>query len=304
MNSRSPLVMFVYNRPMHASQVLESLNQNTIASETDLVIFSDAAKNPDGKEKVDEVRKVIHAFSQNSNFKSVQIHEAENNIGCRDSIIGGIDKVINEYGKVIVIEDDLICRKNFLAYMNDGLDFYERNPKVWEIGAHTRTFPELSLLKDEVYFTHRTCSWGWAIWKDRWDRVDWGVKDWPELKKNPVKRYRLARGGTDLYKMLVNEMEGRSDAWDLRLQYSMAMTNMLTAFPKQSFTFNIGFDGSGTHCTVSENEHFENLDEISYSFPEKVALNYRVNAGFMRAEYPGIFRRAIRKFKRLSGQLK
>ncbi len=39
--------------------------------------------------------------------------------------MNGVSEIINKYGKVIVLEDDLITTPDFLAYMNEGLNYYD-----------------------------------------------------------------------------------------------------------------------------------------------------------------------------------
>lgn len=295
----APLVVFVYNRPIHTRQVLDALNDNLLAKETDLFIFADAAKKPEAASSVQEVRDLIHAFAKESDFHSVTIKEAEKNIGCRDSIIQGVSEVIGQYGRVIVVEDDLLCRKNFLQYMNEGLNLYERDERIWSLAGHTRDFPQLKDYPYDFYLTRRACSWGWATWKDRWDRIDWNVSDYESFRKNPYRRWRLARGGGDLYQMLENEMMGKTDAWDLRLQYSMAKTDMYTVYPTHTFVYNIGFDGSGTHCVVTGNEKFDSLEARPYVLIPNIQPDARVNRGFLNAEYPNLYKRGMRKLKKM-----
>lgn len=40
----APIVIFTYNRPWHTQQTVEALLKNEYASESDLIIFSDAPK--------------------------------------------------------------------------------------------------------------------------------------------------------------------------------------------------------------------------------------------------------------------
>ena len=298
----APLAVFVYNRPVHTEQVLSALNENELAENTDLFIFADAAAKPEAFPAVSEVRKLIHQFAEESNFRNVKIREAESNIGCRDSIINGVSSVIERYGKVIVIEDDLLTRKNFLKYMNEGLLLYEKDMRIWSLAGHTRQFPELNDYPFDFYLTRRACSWGWAMWKDRWDLIDWKVSDFESFRKNPIRRLRFSRGGGDLYQMLENEMMGKSNTWDLRLQYSMAKTDMYTVYPKHTFVYNIGFDGSGTHCVVTGNEAYDDLEGRNYTLIPNIQPDAKVNRGFLNAEYPNLYKRGVRKLKRMLGK--
>jgi len=45
----APIVLFVYNRPDHTRQTVEALQKNELAKESELFIYSDAAKNETAK---------------------------------------------------------------------------------------------------------------------------------------------------------------------------------------------------------------------------------------------------------------
>ncbi len=162
MRQTAPLVLFTYNRPEHTRAVLDSLNDNTLAYATDLHIFSDGPKDKTAEKQVEEVRKLLRQFASDCAFRSVTIHESKENLGCMKSVKDGVSEILSSHDRVIVLEDDLVCRKNMLEYMNDALDLYKDNPQVWSISAHTRDFPELKNYKQDTYFTYRACSSGWV----------------------------------------------------------------------------------------------------------------------------------------------
>src|SRR5688572_7223408 len=117
----APVALFVYNRPWHTRQTVKALQNNFLADETELFIFSDGPKNDDSKAAVQEVRDYLKTIEQ---FKNITIIEQEKNLGLANSIISGVTEIVNKYGKIIVIEDDLISSRYFLKYMNDALDKY------------------------------------------------------------------------------------------------------------------------------------------------------------------------------------
>ena len=125
--------------------------------------FSDAAKNEDEVEKVNEVRRYIKAID---GFKKVTVIEREKNWGLADSIIDGVTKIINQYGKVIVLEDDLVTSLYFLKFMNEALEFYKDEKKVWHISGWN--YPIESDGLEDVFFWRLMNCWGWATWADRW----------------------------------------------------------------------------------------------------------------------------------------
>jgi hypothetical protein len=123
----APIVLFVYNSPWHTRQTVEVLQKNHLASESEFFIYSDAPKNENAVDKVSEVREYIKSIT---GFKKVTVIKREKNWGLADSIIDGVIKIVNEYGKIIVLEDDLVTSPYFLRFMNEALEIYKDEEKV------------------------------------------------------------------------------------------------------------------------------------------------------------------------------
>lgn len=243
----APVVLFVYNRPEHTKKVLESLSENLLAKETDLYVFSDAAKSEKGQEKVDEVRALIRKTDWRKNFQKVTVVEAAENKGLANSIIGGVSGVLNDYGKVIVLEDDLILSPYFLQYMNGALDFYKDDPKIWSVSGYSFPMKSLRRYPHDVFYSYRGCSWGWATWEDRWEKTDWEVADYDRFLQDKGWQKQFNRGGADLTGMLGLQMEGKINSWAVRWVFAQSNLDMYTVYPKHSYLLNDGCDGSGTH---------------------------------------------------------
>ena len=121
-NSNVGILVFAYNRPWHTQQTIEALQKNELASESDLIIYSDEAKTENEQENVDKVRLHINKINK---FRKVTIIKREKNWGLANNIIDGVTKVVDQYGKIIVIEDDIVTSPYFLKYMNEALDYYK-----------------------------------------------------------------------------------------------------------------------------------------------------------------------------------
>ena len=248
----APVVLFVYNRLDHTKNVIESLAKNVLAENTDLYIFSDAAKTENGIEKVNEVRKYIQSTDWRDSFQKVAIVEAEKNKGLAKSIIGGVTSVLEEYGKVIVIEDDLVLSPYFLKYMNGALDYYENIPEIWSVSGYSFPMKSLADYPHDVFYSYRGSSWGWATWLDRWKKTDWEVKDFKKLMQDKTWQKKFNRGGDDLTQMLKAQMEGKINSWAIRWVFSQSNLDMYTVYPKKSYVLNDGCDGSGTHVGATD----------------------------------------------------
>ena len=131
--SYAPIVLFVYNRPEHTRQTLEALAANTLAQESDLFIYADGPKEDATEEQLERIRKVRAIVRSQQGCKSVTVIESDTNKGLAASIILGVTETVNKYGRIIVLEDDIVTGKYFLEYMNTALKKYENEKQVWEI---------------------------------------------------------------------------------------------------------------------------------------------------------------------------
>ncbi len=237
----APIVLFTYSRVDHTKRVVESLLTNNEAKDSELFIFSDGAKDESKECAVNENRRYIHTIA---GFKSVTIIEREKNYGLANSLIAGITDVIGKYGKVIVVEDDLVVSPYFLKFMNDGLRKYENEERVGAISAFI--YPVNKKLPTNFFLRYFNC-WGWAIWKRSWDLLNTDTKYLLRKMRFLSKEFDVG-GGAGAYGNLYCQKVGLVDSWWVRLYASLFLANKLTLYPGQSLTTNEGLDGSGTHC--------------------------------------------------------
>jgi len=241
-NELAPVSLFVYNRIEHTKKTIEALRLNNLASESNLYIFSDGYKNDDDKVKVDKVRSLIKNIK---GFNSVSIIERNKNLGLANSVIAGVSEIINKFGKVIVLEDDLVTSPYFLQYMNEALELYEKEEKV--ISIHGYVYPIKNKLPETFFIKGADC-WGWAAWKRGWDLFEPdGSKLLRQLKENNLLNDFDLGGSVKNIKMLKRQIAKKNDSWAIRWHASAFIKNKLTLYPGKSLVKNIGADGGGTH---------------------------------------------------------
>jgi hypothetical protein len=246
-NNPAPIALFVYNRPWHSQQTIAALQKNERAQESDLYIFSDAAKS---REMVSAVREVRDLIGKASGFRSIKITEREVNLGLANSIIDGVTRVCGEHGRVIVLEDDLVTAPWFLRYMNDALDIYAHDERVGSV--HGYWYPVDQSLPETFFLRGASC-WGWATWSRAWRLFEPdGRKSLTELRRLDLARTFDLDGAIDYARMLQDQIAGKNDSWAIRWHASMFLAGYLQLSPSASLVRNIGFDGSGTHCATSD----------------------------------------------------
>ncbi|GET24467.1 glycosyltransferase [Prolixibacter sp. NT017] len=240
----APICLFTYNRLKETQQTIAALQQNDLAAQSELLIFSDGPKNENVRPSVAEVREFLKTIS---GFQSVQIMESPENKGLANSIISGVTQVIKQYGKIIVIEDDLITTPNFLHFMNEALDFYKSDKTIQSINGFT---PHIKKNKEDVYFQIRPFSWGWATWGDRWDKEIFDKKKiCVEIDSDKTILTNLKKTcGDDIPKMLMDSLQQKNNSWYVRWVYDHFKNQKYSVYPSSSFISNIGFGENSTHC--------------------------------------------------------
>lgn len=294
----SPVVLFVYNRPEHTRKTLDALSKNEIAHKTKVFVFSDGARNIEELPLVNSVRDIILDPKYSNLFSEIECVFSEENKGLATSVIAGVTKVINKYGKVIVLEDDLVTSQDFLTYMNDCLYFFENDPNVGSISGYSPLDRLPESYCDDVYKVQRTSSHGWATWKNIWSNVDWEGKTYQqfiEIKENVLK---FNSNGEDRIWRLRRVMNGQSDTWSVVFGFDQFINGYFTIYPRVSRLNNIGNDGSGANVKSGDqyNKKFV-LTKSNYKL-NKIEFNEEISNMFYRHFSGGPIRSKIRQLKR------
>lgn len=245
MNARSapaPIAFFAFNRPAHAARTLAALAGNPEAAQSDLHIFVDAPRNESDRPKVAEM---VRVAEETRGFATVTVHAASHNLGLYRSITTGVTRLMDRQGRAIVVEDDVLVSRHFLAYMNEALDRYADDARVGCIHGYSPG----SLVLPEYFFLRGADCWGWASWTDRWSqfRPD-ATALLQELRQRRQVADFCASHGYRSLQLLCDRALGRNQSWAILWHASMFLAGAHTLHPGRSFVANIGNDGSGVHA--------------------------------------------------------
>jgi Glycosyl transferase family 2 len=240
--STAPILLFTYKRLWHTQECVKALQKNMMACDSELIVFSDGPRKSEDNAAVDSLRKY---FKTIHGFKKVSVVERRENLGLAKSIISGVSEAVTKYGRVIVLEDDLVTSPFFLKFMNDALEYYQENERV--ISAHGYVYPVHATLPDTFFLRGADC-WGWATWKRGWDLFEPdGKKLLSEIRTRNLERDFDFDGNYPYTKMLKDQTKGKNDSWAIRWHASAYLSGKLTLYPGKSLVRNIGADNSGTH---------------------------------------------------------
>jgi hypothetical protein len=297
MQNLAPIALFVYNRPEHTRRTITYLQKNLLADESRLFIFSDGSKTDADKAKVDEVRQIINEVT---GFKSVKVTERKDNLGLANSIISGVTKLVNEYDKVIVFEDDLLSSPYTLQYFNEALDRYAKEDKVMHIGAYMYDLPDKSL--PQTFFYRAATSWGWATWARAWKDFEPDIdKLMGQFDRQKISRFSI-EGNMNFWKQMEGFKAGKNNSWAIRWYASIFLKNGLTLNPSHSLVNNIGHDGTGVHSNNEKTYHVQVAQKPVTEFPAELKENHQAYSAikqFLGGRKGTLLQRGLRFVKQL-----
>ncbi len=274
----APVVIFGYNRVDKLRECIEALRECDGIGHTEIFLYIDGPKDQIDENAVNKVKEYTSKLKDQSWFLNLKIKYQERNRGLAESVIAGITEIINQYGKVIVLEDDIIVTSDFLLFMNGALDAFQNDGKVWSISTNTLSNHKIKASHEDILWTYRGECWGWASWADRWNKVDWEVSDYNEFINNKKCQRVFNHGGRDMTQLLQMQHDGKINSWAIRWCYQQYKENMITVFSKYPKSYNIGLDGSGTNCSGEEmalpETKLEKKWVFKYSMEDKILLKY------------------------------
>lgn len=287
----APVILFTYNRPEHTKNTIEALAKNELAEQTALYVFSDAAKKEQDAEKVTQIRAYVE--KDVTGFEKVTLIARAENYGLAKNVIEGVTEIVNRYGKVIVLEDDLVTNPYFLRFMNDGLERYQNEKKVTGVTGYSFLDDRTDYDKQSYLCGLTGTSWSWATWADRWAAFDTDAKGWERLVTDAAYRKKFNYDNTyNFYQILkAQQQDAKTNSWAIRWYYTTFLQEGLILAPTRSLVSNDGWDGSGVHCgdnAAPTALHALPTKTAITEFPEEIV------------EYPEVRRRLKKELMKIS----
>lgn len=232
------IVVIAYNRIDSLKRLLDSLARAEYPAGVNvpLIISIDHGDNKGVISLADE-------FVWKHGDKTVIKYEV--NLGLKKHVLTCGD-LVNDYGSIIVLEDDLYVSKYFYQYACDALFFVEDNDRIagvslynHRLNVHVREpFDAYDDGYDNYYFQFAS-SWGQAYDKKQWN----SFKQWLEVND-----------GKDLNASNVplNVSTWSDKSWLKYYIKYVIETDKYFIYPRKSFTTNFG--DVGTHADSTDND--------------------------------------------------
>jgi hypothetical protein len=247
------IVVIGYNRPNSLLRLLDSLSKaHYPAGDIRLVISLDNSGTL-------EPLRIAEAYPWAHGEKRV-IHR-EKRMGLRNHVLACGD-LTEEYGDVLVLEDDLFVSPYFYEYTTQALKAYEDDPRIAGISLYSQQFNQTANLpftpiddgNADVYFMQLAASWGQA-----WSRKHWlGFRQW------------LEANGTDISR--IDGIPGDIRSWPesswLKLYNAYIISrDLYFVYPYRSLTTNFGDPGEHFYIASSRFQVAIQQQRMDYHFP-------------------------------------
>jgi hypothetical protein len=303
----TPIALFTYNRAEHTARVLDSLANCSRLNECLLHIYCDAPKTETHAASVEASRKIVREHAARL---GAHVIERSTNLGLARSVADGVTDLCNRFGRVIVLEDDLVLNPGFIDYMLQALDRYAEAPNVYQISGYM--FPVSQPAAPDAFLLPLITTWGWATWQRAWQIFDWDATDAGEALKIPATRKRFDLNNTYPYAdMLERQLNGTIDSWGILFWWQVFKRDGLALHPRRSLVWNGGFDSTGTNCGDQgwSNDHdSQSITDWTtgraFDLPKKITTHREAFANICRflnkEQYPASLTGRIRRRLRMA----
>ena len=270
-NHKSPILFIVFNRISTTKKVFAEIKKYKPEK---LYLASDGPRFGNSSE-LQNVLEVRDFLKSNIDWDcEIKTKFSEENLGCKYGPQSAISWFFEneEYG--IILEDDCLPSKSFFPYCEELLEHYANDTRVYGISGVN--FHSQIPLEDSYYFSSFFFTWGWATWRDRWEKhlkimdsfYEYALhKDIDSIISNKYVRSSLLNNAIMSY-------EDDLDAWDYIWHFSCIVNNGLIAHPSKNLIKNIGFGENATHTKGESQNQRENED---VSFPIRHQLIFKPN---------------------------
>jgi hypothetical protein len=264
------VLLISYNRPELVLRRLRELASMDVVPRN-VVLSIDGHNGLDEKKHRSDYSSML--ASQELPFE-VLVKFRDSNLGCSKHIITAVTEVLEDFEKVIVVEDDVVLSPFFLGSMLTAFEISAKNDNVATIGGfsnfHKRFHFPFFFRKNYWRATRYFSAWGWGTTRIFWSNfIELGQIDdlegflsssqhWNKLseRKRNVWLKRFRRG-----------------VWDFNVQLLLFKYDKLNLLPALRIIDNEGF--SDIRSTHTKHHRPKNLFGIGYSKlkPKKFKLN-------------------------------
>lgn len=294
------VAFFTYCRPEHTRKALEGLSANKFKC---IYIFQDGLKNAEDTDAWNEVSQII----KHSGLSQVEVHISHMNKGLAQSVISGINYVMERHEAVVALEDDVVLGRGYDRFMKECLEKYRDNKSVACVAGGGWPIDVPVDYGYDVFYSYRASSIAWGTWRDRWKYYKRDFAYFKEILSDKEKRTIYKMSGNDIKTVLEAQICGKCDSWALFWVLMQINMKAVCVLPVRYLARDIGHDGvHGTNSTKRISRYDTELfcldENHPLQLPDAVVVNESIISQINRIISIGDLENIERSTKRLYGK--
>jgi hypothetical protein len=241
---KTPVLLLGYNRPLQMHGLIQSLEP----LKPKLILLAVDGPKAGRINDADLVRQTQNLVSEITWDTEIRTRFRDANLGLRKAVVDAVTWANSEYGRVMVLEDDVRAGPQLLEFLNHNLKTHQQNSKIAHINGYNLV-PQKHLTNpsDPSRLSVYPESYAWATWERAWQKYD---DDLTWAKNASVKDIKKACGSTigalRWKQNFVDAASGRIDTWAYRWLASMWEHNWFMVSPNRNIARYMGWE-DGTH---------------------------------------------------------
>lgn len=295
MHVGAPVLLIFFNREEEVMQVINAIRKYAPKK---MYIASDGGRTKKEHNRVLQIReKVKESIDWDCQLKCLF---SDKNLGCKWGPVSAVNWVFENEDRCIILEDDCVPDASFFEYCEQLLERYADNENVWMISGDNHVADDSMFEKSDYTFSLRSVIWGWATWKRAWERCDFGLRMWPDCKKNKSLSHTYYMKYYDELEYMTEQLDNiyrkkDSSIWDYQWRFYMIINNGLCIIPRKNLVRNIGWGGNATH--TKEKKEIYDVQAGGLNTPLRHPSCVLANADFDRKYGELLFRDKLRSLK-------
>ena len=296
--SKVPVLVLGFNRPDRVKKLFEVL---AVIRPEKLFFAVDGPRkdNLQDHERVAQTRKLIEVVDWDCD---IQTQFQSENLGCASGVTAGINWFFSEVTEGIILEDDVIPAESFFQFSADLLVRYRNDQRVWCISGSNR-LPSEELLRDYSYrFSTIPQVWGWATWRDRWEKYSLDISNW---RANGLSHHKLLKtvgyspSAFAFWSANFDLMARMAvDTWDTQMVNAAMRNSALAVIPNVNLVENIGWGTDATH-TVELPPYIQPVGEVQFPLKHpEVSVDTKADRAMNKLVYQATPLGLARQFQR------
>jgi hypothetical protein len=287
--TRTPVVLLIYNRPQLTKCLIDRLRQ---ARPREILVVADGPKpgQPADERRCRQARQLVaNGIDWDC---QLQTRYAETNLGCGRNVSSGLDWAFEQVEEAIILEDDCLPKPGFFRFCSELLERFRNELSIAQI-CGTAGPGEFRTSESSSYlFSHYGPVWGWATWKRAWQLYDFSLSNWLEERDMPwLNTFDVSFREKIWRRRIYDRLHaGHIDTWDYQWGYAKFKHQRLSVIPTRNLVENVGFGEYATHTRKNRAPASSRSLNFPLKHPVGIGAHRELDRFFSRANTPGWIR--------------